>query len=81
MSAGNGTVAVTDVKAHKLVVKRIDVGQGPHGVRSSRNGRWIYAAVTGTNKIAVVDAHTLKVVKQMPLGGKFPFWIALAGKD
>ncbi|HKV65902.1 MAG TPA: cytochrome D1 domain-containing protein [Rhodanobacteraceae bacterium] len=63
------------------VVKRIDVGQGPHGVRASRDGRWVYAAVTGTNKVAVIDARTLKVVKQVPVQGKLPFWLAVAGND
>ncbi len=62
-------------------IKHIDVGQGPHGVRSSRNGRWVYAAVTGTNEVAVIDTRTLEVVKQIPLDGKFPFWIAVAGKN
>lgn len=77
---GGHDVDVIDPATFKLV-KRIDVGQGPHGVRSSRNGRWIYAAVTGTNKVVVIDTRTLKVVKQIPLDGKFPFWIAVAGKD
>lgn len=77
---GGRDVDVIDPKTFK-VAKRIDVGQGPHGVRSSRDGRWIYAAVTGTNMVAVIDAHTLHVVKQIPLDGKFPFWIAVAGED
>ncbi|MDE2497769.1 MAG: YncE family protein, partial [Xanthomonadaceae bacterium] len=63
------------------VVKRIDVGQGPHGVRASRDGRWVYAAVTGTDKIAIIDARTLEVVKQVPVQGKLPFWLAVAGND
>jgi YVTN family beta-propeller protein len=63
------------------VVKRIDVGQGPHGVRASRDGRWVYAAVTGTDKVAVIDVRTLEVVKQVPVRGKLPFWLAVAGND
>lgn len=63
------------------VVKRIDVGQGPHGVRASRDGRWVYAAVTGTDKIAIIDVRTLEVVKQVPVQGKLPFWLAVAGND
>lgn len=77
---GGRDVDVIDTKTFRII-KRIDVGQGSHGVRSSRNGRRIYAAVTGTNKVAVIDTHTLRVVKQIPLGGKFPFWIAVAGKN
>lgn len=63
------------------VVKRIDVGQGPHGVRASSDGRWVYAAVTGTDKVAVIDVRTLEVVKQVPVRGKLPFWLAVAGND
>lgn len=63
------------------VTDRIDVGQGPHGVRSSPDSRWLYAAVTGTSKVAVIDAHTRKVVRQIDLEGKFPFWVAVVGKD
>lgn len=63
------------------VVKRIEVGQGPHGVRASRDGHWVYVAVTGTDKLAVIDTRTLEVVKQVPLQGKLPFWLAVAGND
>lgn len=69
-------VDVIDPSTYK-VIKRIDVGQGPHGVRASTNGRWVYAGVTGTNKVAVIDAHSLKVVKQIPLKGELPFFIAI----
>jgi DNA-binding beta-propeller fold protein YncE len=77
---GGTDVDVIDPRSFK-VVKRVAVGQGPHGVRSSRDGRWVYAAVTGTTELAVIDARTLKVVQQVSLEGKFPFWIAVAGKD
>lgn len=73
-------VDVIDPKTYK-VIKRIEVGQGPHGVRASRGGRWVYAGVTATDKIAVIDARTLDVVKQVPVHGKLPFWLALAGHD
>jgi DNA-binding beta-propeller fold protein YncE len=63
------------------VVKQIDVGQGPHGVRASTDGRWVYATVTATSKVAVIDAHSLKVVKQIDTHGKLPFWIAVRGND
>jgi glutamine cyclotransferase len=41
----------------------------------------VYATVTATNKIAVIDAHSLKVVKQIDTHGKLPFWIAVRGND
>lgn len=77
---GGHLVDVVDPEAFK-VIQRIDVGRGPHGVRASRNGRWAYVAVTGTNELVVLDMHTLKVARRIPLHGKFPFWIAVAGKD
>lgn len=77
---GGHSVDVIDPKTLK-VVKRIDVSQGPHGVRSSPDARWIYAAGTGTNAIAVIDTRTLEIVRQVPLKGKFPFWLAIAHKD
>ena len=73
-------VDVIDPTTFKIV-KRIDVGQGPHGVRASRDGRWVYAAVSGTDKVAVIDVRTLEVVKQVPVQGKLPFWLAVAGND
>jgi len=57
------------------------VGQGPHGVRASADGRWVYAAVTAINKVAVIDAHSLKVVRQIDMHGQLPFWIAVRGND
>lgn len=69
-------VDVIDPSTYK-VIKRIDVGQGPHGVRASADGRWIYASVTGTNKVAVIDAHSLEVAKQIPLKGQLPFFVAI----
>ena len=63
------------------VIKRIDVGQGPHGVRASRDGRWAYVGVTGTDKIAVIDVNTLEVVQQIPSHGKLPFWVSVTGND
>lgn len=59
------------------VIKRIDVGQGPHGVRASADGRWVYTSVTGTNKLAVIDAHSLEVMKQISLKGELPFFVAI----
>jgi YVTN family beta-propeller protein len=63
------------------VVKRIEVGQGPHGVRASRDGRWVYVGVTATDRIAVIDTRTLEVVRQLPTDGKLPFWVAVRGND
>lgn len=73
-------VSVIDPKTFK-VIKRIDVGQGSHGARASRDGRWVYVGVMAANKVAVIDTRTLKVVDQIPVHGKLPFWISVAGND
>ena len=33
------------------LVKQIDVGNGPHGIRTSFNGKLLYVDVTSTNKV------------------------------
>jgi len=72
--------AVTLIDPESLeIVKNVDVGVGPHGVRASRDGRFIYASVTADNQIAVIDSQSLKVVRRQPVDGKFPFWIAVPG--
>ena len=63
------------------VIKQIEVGQGPHGVRASADGRWLYVGVTATDKVAVIDTHSLEVVRQIDTHGKLPFWIAVRGND
>ena len=61
------------------IVKNVDVGVGPHGVRASRDGQFIYASVTADNHIAVIDTQSLEVVRREPVGGQFPFWLAVPG--
>ncbi|MEO8746717.1 MAG: hypothetical protein ABI379_03550 [Rhodanobacter sp.] len=55
------------------VAKRIDVSQGPPGLRASRDGSWLYVGVTNTDKAAVIDTCTLKVVRQVRKRGRLPF--------
>ena len=73
-------VSLIDANTLK-VVKNVDVGPGPHGVRASKDGRWLYASVTGANAIAVIDMKSLKRVRMIPLEGKFPFWIEVRGNQ
>jgi YVTN family beta-propeller protein len=76
---GSDTVDVLSPKTPQLV-KKIDVGAGPHGVRSGDDGQWIYTATTGGNRLVIINAHTLKVVRRIPLKGKFGFWLAVKGR-
>lgn len=79
-AAADHEVSVIDPKTFK-VIKRIDVGQDSHGVRASRDGRWVYVGVMAANKVAVINTRTLKVADQIPVHGKLPFWISVAGND
>lgn len=76
---GSDTVDVLSPKILQLV-KKIDVGAGPHGVRSGVDGQWVYTATSGGNRLVIINAHTLKVVRRIPLKGQFGFWLAVKGR-
>ncbi|PTU02246.1 hypothetical protein DBR45_13310, partial [Pseudomonas sp. HMWF031] len=71
-------ISIIDTEKLKLV-NTIEVGAGPHGVRASADGRFIFVSVTGENKITIIDSTTLTVVREQPINGRFPFWIAVQG--
>ncbi len=56
----------------------IEVGNGPHGIRASRDSHWLYVTVTGDNRVVVIDTDSMRVVARIPVG-EFPFWIAVPG--
>ena len=60
------------------MIKQIDVGQGPHGIRESEDGSKIYVGVTSTNKILVIDSTTLDIEDKIQTGNT-PFWLAIPG--
>jgi YVTN family beta-propeller protein len=45
----DGTVTVIDARSFE-VVDTIEVGQRPRGVRASRDGKWLYVALSGSPK-------------------------------
>lgn len=71
------TVDVIDPTTFK-VIKKIDVGQGSHGIRSNKTGDLVYVSVTATGKIAVIDTNTLEVKDYIETQGNFPFWVAVS---
>lgn len=75
-TAAIGDDLISVISTKDLSVKNIKVGSGPHEIRASKDSRWIYVTLTHENKVVVVDALTLKVVKKIPVG-EFPFWIAV----
>jgi len=77
---GGNTVEVIDRNALGII-KKIEVGAGPHGVRISPDGRWAYVTSTGDNEVDVIDMQSLSVVQKIKTDGSFPFWIALVGNS
>jgi YVTN family beta-propeller protein len=53
---------------------------GPHGIRASSNGNYLYVDVTTTNEIVVIDTNSLEITSRIPTGN-FPFWIAISGNN
>ncbi len=60
------------------MIKQIDVGQGPHGVRTSIDGSKIFVGITTTNEIQVIDTITFEI-KDTIQSGSTPFWLAVSG--
>ena len=62
------------------MINQIDVGQGPHGIRTSIDGSKVFVGVTTTNEILVIDTTTFEV-KDVVQSGNKPFWIAVPGNS
>ena len=76
---GSDTVNVFNAKTLKPV-KTITVGNGPHGIRPSPGGNWLYVGAAKGAELDVINTHTLKIVRRIALpNGSFPFWIAVPG--
>ena len=75
---GGDTVDVVDPHTYQ-VVNRITVGAGPHGIRQSADGRWVYVSSTRANTLIVINAATRKIEETLPLKGVDPFWMTVVG--
>jgi YVTN family beta-propeller protein len=73
---GDNIISIIDPVTWKST--DVIVGDGPHGIRTSANSRWIYVTLTKENRIAIVDAKTRQLVSKIDVG-QFPFWLALPG--
>ena len=73
---GDNIISIIDPISWKST--NVIVGDGPHGIRTSADSRWIYVTLTKENRIAIVDAKTRQVVAKIDVG-QFPFWLALPG--
>ena len=72
---GADKVNVIDAESLKLI-KQIDVGQGPHGIRASENGSKVYVGVTTTNEVLIIDSNSLDIKEKIQTGN-VPFWLAV----
>jgi len=76
---GSDKVSVIDVDKLDLL-KQITVGKGPHGIRVSSDGKFLFVDVSSANKVVVIDANSLEIIKQIPTGN-MPFWLAVPGNQ
>ncbi len=77
-TAAIGDDYITVINTRTLEARNIKVGKGPHGIRASKDSRWIYVTLTRENAIAVINADTM-TLKTKIASGQFPFWIAVNG--
>lgn len=75
---GDTFLSVIDTKT--LNVQKIDLGTASHGIRASKDSKWLYVTLPKANAIAVINLHTMKVVKKIAVG-KFPFWVSVQGNQ
>jgi YVTN family beta-propeller protein len=62
-----GDIVVVDAKSRR-VTRRIPVGRMAEGILIAPDGRRAYAAVTGEDKVAVIDLAKLEVVRTIATG-------------
>ena len=44
----------------------IEVGNGPHGIRASKDSQWLYVTLTKENTVAVINLQSMKIEKKIP---------------
>ena len=74
-NSGDWTVAVVDVKSHK-VLEKIKVVDTPLGVGVDQNKKKVYVAIHGKGKVSVIDASAFKEIKNIDIG-KSAWYVAV----
>jgi YVTN family beta-propeller protein len=69
-------IAVVDTRAMQLVAN-LDVGGTTETASTSADGRYIVAAVSSANRVAILDAATLRVVKNIENVGSYPWSVTI----
>jgi YVTN family beta-propeller protein len=71
-------IAVVDVE-NGDILERIDVGGNTETAATSADGKLIVAAVSGANKVVVIDAATRQIKKVFENVGKYPWSVTIPG--
>ncbi len=77
-TAAIGDTFCTIINTETLESYKVQLGTASHGIRASKNSRWLYVTLPKEKALAVISLKTKKVVKTIPMG-EFPFWIAVHG--
>ena len=73
--AGNG-LAVADLTG--TLITTLDPGAGVNGIALSQDGTKLYAAISGSDAVAEIDAASLQQTALYPLAsGDIPYWLAV----
>ncbi|MFT3922077.1 MAG: hypothetical protein QM778_06050 [Myxococcales bacterium] len=71
-------IAVVDIEQGQLL-ERIAVGGNTETASTTPDGRYIVAAVSGANRVVVIDARTRKIKKIFENVGKYPWSVTIPG--
>jgi YVTN family beta-propeller protein len=71
-------VAVVDT-TNGQIASRIPVGGNTETAATTADGKWIVAAVSGANRVVVIDAVTNEIVKTFDNVGNYPWSVTIPG--
>jgi len=69
-------IAVVDTETLE-VKERIPVGGNTETAATTRDGKYIIAAVSGANRVVVIDAQTNQIVKSFDNFGNYPWSVTI----
>ncbi|MDB4966503.1 MAG: hypothetical protein JWN44_2192 [Myxococcales bacterium] len=76
MNRGRQEIAVADTQNMKLTA-RIDVGGTTETASTTADGKYIVATVSSANRVVVIDAATLAIVKTFDNIGSYPWSVTI----
>jgi YVTN family beta-propeller protein len=63
-----------------LVRQRVRVGYNPIGLAVTTDGKWLYAANSGSNSVSKINTETLQVESTIQVNGN-PVWVAVGSSQ